>query len=331
MNEYLSKKISFFHIFGVFVVLYIHAFLPNIEASPFNEVQSFTAHTLCRVFHPMYFGIAGYLFFINIREGKIADFIRKMKSRFRGLVLPYLICNVIGGAFIVWVSQYNLPSGNIENAMDYYLSHNVLLFLFYKPALGQLWFVRDLIIAALASYPLYYSFKKLKVWTLLLLLILVFLTSNGIVLSIFSFSVGAYLGINKIDVQHIPHKSWIYVTACLYLVVFGVLFKDMDYHIVAISAWSLFLALWLLYDKIHFSKLRMHFGGGNYGFFVYVFHDPLMSLAKFALLPIYKECIAMQCATYLLLPIVFFYGLSFVAFVLKKVCPLVYELLVGGR
>lgn len=329
MNEYLSKKISFFHIFGVFVVLYIHAFLPNIEASPFDEVQSFMAHTLCRVFHPMYFGIAGYLFYINIKEGKIAEFIRKMKSRFRSLVIPYIICNLLGGAFIVWVSQYNIPSGNIENAMDYYQSHYILLFLFYKPALGQLWFVRDLIIVTIVSYPLYYSFKKIKVWTLWGLLLLVFLTSNSILLSIFSFSVGAYLGIYKIDVQQHKYKLLIYLSACAYLLAFGFLFKDMEYHIVAISAWSLFLALWLLYDKIHFFRLNL--GGHNYGFFVYVFHDPLMSLTKFALLPIYKDSIAMQCTIYMILPIVFFYSLSIVAYSIKKASPLAYGLLTGGR
>ena len=72
-------------------------------------------------------------------------------------------------------------------------------------------------------------------------------------------------------------------------------------------------------------------GGQKYGFFVYVFHDPLMSLTKFALLPVYEDNVAMQCVIYLLLPIVFFYSLSFVASIVKKVCPLVYNLLVGGR
>lgn len=156
-----------------------------------------------------------------------------------------------------------------------------------------------------------------------------FLTSNSILLSIFSFSVGAYLGIYKIDVQQHKYKLLIYLSACAYLLAFGFLFKDMEYHIVAISAWSLFLALWLLYDKIHFFRLNL--GGHNYGFFVYVFHDPLMSLTKFALLPIYKDSIAMQCTIYMILPIVFFYSLSIVAYSIKKVSPLAYGLLTGGR
>lgn len=72
-------------------------------------------------------------------------------------------------------------------------------------------------------------------------------------------------------------------------------------------------------------------GGHNYGFFVYVFHDPLMSLTKFALLPIYKDSITMQCIIYMILPIVFFYSLSIVAYFVKKASPLAYGILTGGR
>lgn len=262
MNEHLSRKITFFHVLGVFVVLYIHAFLPNIEGSPFNEVQKFTAHVLCRVFHPMYFSIAGFLFFFTIGNGKLADFKRKLKSRFRGLIVPYVLCNIIGGCFIVWAGSRGLESGNVSDAYGYYQSHDILLFLFYKPALGQLWFVRDLIVIAMFSYPLYVALKKLKLFALAILLMAVIGTQNSILLSVFSFSIGAYLALAKADVQRVPFKSLVFALTVLYLLCFGLVWTDAPYYIGAISAWSLFLSLWILYDKVTLTSISKIISGG---------------------------------------------------------------------
>lgn len=194
MDNYLSKKIAFFHLLGVFLVLYLHVFLPNIEHSPFNNVQNFVSNVICRVFHPMYFSISGFLFFYSIKEGKIAEFIEKLKKRFRGLLVPYVLCNVLGAIFIMVVYDLGLPSANVENAINYYNSHNLILFLFYKPALGQLWFVRDLIFIAILSWPLYFVIRKTgAVFILAFLATILFFGLNGFPLSVFTFSVGAYL------------------------------------------------------------------------------------------------------------------------------------------
>ncbi len=332
MNEHLSRKITFFHVLGVFIVLYIHAFLPNIESSPFNEVQAFMALVVCRVFHPMYFSIAGFLFFFSIGDGHLADFKRKLKSRFRSLVVPYVLCNIIGGVFIIWAGSRGLESGNVSDAYGYYQSHNLLLYLFYKPALGQLWFVRDLILIAMFSYPLYLALKKFRLFTLLVLLAAVVITQNSIVLSFFSFSIGAYLALSKADVEHVPFKKAVFALTILYLSCFGLVWKAAPYYIGAISAWSLFLSLWILYDRIHVPQVsEIVVGGVNYGFFVYVFHDPLMSLTKFALHPVYEHNIVLQAVVYVALPFVFFFGLSTVGIVLNKYCHILFNILTGGR
>ncbi len=244
------------------MVLYIHAFLPNIESSPFNEVQKFTAHVLCRVFHPMYFSIAGFLFFFTIGNGQFTDFKRKLKSRFRSLVVPYVLCNIIGGCFIVWAGYRGLESGNVSDAYGYYQSHNILLFLFYKPALGQLWFVRDLIVIAMFSYPLYVALKKFKLFTLVGLLLAVVVSHNSIILSVFSFSIGAYLALAKVDVQRVPFKSVVFALTVLYLLCFGFVWTDAPYYIGSISAWSLFLFLWILYDRIQIPSVSKIISGG---------------------------------------------------------------------
>lgn len=253
MDCYLSRKIAFFHVIGVFVVLYLHVFLPNIEASAFNDVQSFWSQVFCRVFHPMYFSLAGYLFFFSIKEGKLAEFVKKLKSRLHSLVMPYLICNIIGGLFIIWISGYDMASLNVQMSVNYYNSHNPLLFFFYRPALGQLWFVRDLIFLACFSYPLYFLLKTGRLWALGGLLLLVILTkghvfNTGLLLSLFSYSVGAYLAIFKVNVKQVPYAKAVYVLAVAYLIVFWFFNGKVEYYIQSLCVWSLFLACWNLYD-----------------------------------------------------------------------------------
>lgn len=328
MDRYLSQKIAFFHFLGVIIILYLHVFLPNIEHSPFNAVQSFISKVVCRVFHPMYFSIAGFLFFYSIKDGRIKDFLVKMKKRVKGLLIPYLLCNILGAIFIIWMSRLGVPSGNLEDSVHYYETHNILLFLFYKPALGQLWFVRDLICIAVLSYPLYLAIKHGKIMFMtLFLLVIIGLQLNGLPLSIFTFAIGAYLAINRIDVTHIKHEWIVYLLGLIYLIAFGIVKEKASYCVVAISSWSLFLSLWCIYDRIRCLKI-VNYGGG---FFVYVFHDPLMSITKWSLHDYYQDSILMQSITYLSLPIIFYVMLSFIASKTKKCVPAVYRLLTGGR
>lgn len=66
MNDYLSRKITFFHVFGVLLVLPIHTFFPCTEA--FGLARRYFVE-LCLSFQPIYFGLAGYLFYIGVSEG----------------------------------------------------------------------------------------------------------------------------------------------------------------------------------------------------------------------------------------------------------------------
>ena len=56
-----------------------------------------------------------------------------------------------------------------------------------------------------------------------------------------------------------------------------------------------------------------------------------MSLAKFALYPLYQSSIVLQTIFYLLLPLVFFVGFSAIGAMLNKYCHVVFNLLTGGR
>lgn len=331
MDKYLSNKIAFFHFFGVLLVLSLHSFLPGIENSPFNDVQRFGSSYLYRVYHPMMFGISGYLFFLGIGDGRWTQFVAKYKRRVKSLVLPYVVCNIIGGLFILWISRYGFPSENIEDCMRFYHKHGLLLFLFYKPAVGQLWFVKDLIIISIFSFPLYKALREKPILVLIVLMAILIATRQSIFLSFFSFSAGAVLSLFKVDIQKQRMPLWLAVGIYAMLLAFLYYFDAKVIGVYALS-WIGFYAVWFGFDKIK-TLNNIKFGGGiwKHSFFVYAFHDPLLNLTKWSLQGIYVDSVAFQAFFYLSLPIMFYLVLSSVGVLVGRYCPPIYTLLTGAR
>lgn len=336
MNDFLSKKISFFHFLGVFLVLYIHAGLDCGNTYVYGLFQHFTTNVVCRVFQPIYFGLAGYLFFQGIDRFKLF-YVTKLKKRFFSLLIPYILFNTVWGGAIPVLHQipfFNTPW--FESAYNYFMNHNVFQSWFYRPALGQLWFIRDLIICVVFTGPLFYLINRAK--SLSLVLLLAFCTTGfSLSYSFFSFAVGAFLSIKKIDVEKIERDSltFIMIFICLvYLFVYGIIVKNFD-NSVFLFSWSLFYLLWIGYDKcILFgfaNKKKMYELAATYGFFTYLMHDPLMSICKFNLKNFYYG-IDLSCFfVYTFLPPVVYLVCIACGTTLKSTIPGFYKIIAGGR
>ena len=183
--------------------------------------------TLVTMGVPLFFFIAGYLFF----HGKVFNFEvykEKLKRRFHSLFIPYIMWNTIA---ILMIAIRFLPifkgilpgmdevklnltfSGFINTYFDYF--HNEGLFIYpyetlkttIMPIDAPLWFVRDLMSAVIISPLLYWLIKKLRfyavvLWGLFAYVISPIVAPNGTYLGMlldacFFFSWGAYYSINK--------------------------------------------------------------------------------------------------------------------------------------
>jgi len=225
MSEYLSKKISFFHLLGLIFVFLIHSPLETSNEY-WDFIQSFIQN-YSGVFNPLYFIIAGYLFFQSFDPtSPFGSYVKKCKKRFYTLFLPFLIgllfCNLF--LFILyhigsqqpWVVLYNQRP--IER--------------FFLP--WHLWFLRDLLIMAVISFPLYYILhnKWFGLSFIFVLLGILVVSPNSYFcaiqfgissplnemigvrfFSLFLFSIGAFLSIHKIQVEAF-HKKELLFTVC---------------------------------------------------------------------------------------------------------------------
>lgn len=80
------------------------------------------------------------------------------------------------------------------------LLNDLYIFFFWGggPTTGQLWFIRDLMLVFLLSYPLLILHRNNKWITLVALGVIALLTTQCQTASLLSFAVGGYLSINKV-------------------------------------------------------------------------------------------------------------------------------------
>jgi len=117
-----------------------------------SAANGFLAHvvryTLTEFSVPLYFIISGALFFRNYSSDQ---YVSKLKSRVRTLLIPYLMWNVIWLLFDI-VTSYTFISNYFLGREKYELSTiNVLLSIFHHKSNGPFWFLFDLIFFVLLT------------------------------------------------------------------------------------------------------------------------------------------------------------------------------------
>lgn len=197
----------------------------------------FFSHVLAHIAVPIYFFISGYLFFLKTPILTREIYTDKLKSRFRSLVIPYLLWNLFPVLVVacLWFLKYiilNHDSGLFMERIGTYMDKHGWLSLFWNSKewggneinwLGQpmygsgpinfpLWYIRNLIVIVLLSPVIYYNIRKIK-WNFLI--IMLFFYFSGIwpqlpglsASAILFFSWGGVLFYKQIELCRIIQKD----------------------------------------------------------------------------------------------------------------------------
>lgn len=238
----------------------------------------------CHAFQPIYFGLAGYLFFYNIESEIFHKYKFKLKKRITSLIVPYILWNIMAFGLYLLLVHYDVKSYLIDNFQSLYASHNVIDLIFHVPVDEHLWFVQDLIVVSIISLPLFYLLNNKKWYFLLCLVVLPMFVYQTKMASIASFAIGAYIGINHKDLLQRTCKSKYIFTACVIctiVVISAQLYCVLPLNILFMLAWIIALTLWMLYDVANLDKRLCKYKWGGvrkYFFFCYLAHDPLLSI-----------------------------------------------------
>lgn len=216
----------------------------------FNTIVILVSHVLTNIAVPTFFIISGLLFFINIDRFDRQSYLKKIKSRTYTLFIPYILWNILPallmvGAKLLKTAFLGTPLSEIT---DYFATIDWHIFfdstqwgemstdwlgnhlLSTGPANLPLWFLRDLIVMTIFTPVIYFFVTRTKIYGLALLFLayisrIWILTPGFSITAVFYFSLGAWMGINRINVVELS-KRWkrILIPASLILMAACVVF-----------------------------------------------------------------------------------------------------------
>lgn len=337
MSKYLSHKITILYTLLIVMVLYIHSYYKEGELYPAVDfIQHFWGWGICSVANCLFFAISGYLFARNLTH--IRQIWSKQKKRFRTLIMPYLLWNLI---FVLWyVVLEHLPgvngfnnSGSLANDIFSKPVGQMLYALFLAPAAFQMWFLRDLIFMV-ALTPLLWWLAR-KNWIICVLIAAIIIPWWGWLMF---YWLGIIAAVRHWDIENYPrHVGLFAVSAAIvlaYAVYLGIKKEFIPYAGTLISVLGLYV-VWYLYDLIARGRCSADHGIWAYicgfSFFVYCFHEPAFNILKKLSLILLGNSQVTVLLLYFINPWIMLIISILVARFIYTIYPPLYKFLTGGR
>lgn len=345
MNPILSKTFSYLRFPLIVGVVLIHV---NLSFRPcsywFEGISYFLSDVVSRLCVPMFFIISGYLFF-NIDNFNKSIYIEKIKSRIKSLLIPLLCWNTLSllAVFLLCYSLGKFPATSSYTSWwnDTFATKNLLQIfkdIYWDPKIAyQFWFIRDLFILVLLSPIIYILIKYVRLFAVIVLGILWYFNLSFITIpsiaAIFFFFCGAYLRLSKRENVLLNFKSGLSIISILYpiVAVANIFFRNNYIHNLGIILGVIFMfnivSYFIQRDKLHTNEFL-----AKASFFVFAFHEPLLTIIK-------KVYVKLFPATNAFMPIIEYFGQAFVVIlisliaykILKKYLPKINSLLMGGK
>ena len=352
-EQLLSHTISWLRFPLIVAIVLLHTFILNRPVGG-NVITVDNAHLFAIFEHvtkadigeiavPLFFFISGFLFFYNVTVFNKQIYVRKLKSRFRTLVIPYFFWNTL---FLLYVAILGWVMPSLLTFKKSFLTMEPLDVLNTYWELSQglipLWFIRDLIIINLFSWVIYWMLKPKYSAIILFVFGLVFLSSKwhyipGIGLrSSFPYMLGAWFSINKRNFISIlsPFRYWLLIMLFILVVLETYLWETGRYSfavnriclLCGIMIVPLFVAEGLEKGKLQLRKWKEESSFFVYVFHMFIVHLPFVLLARIIPLNDFSAAI-LQIA----IPIMVAYICVMIYWILKKTTPMMMKIAIGGR
>ena len=234
--EIQSKSIDMLRFPMAVAVVVLHYSIPQMEdaTGPLRSLCIIFQEGLCRLAVPCFFFISGYLFFNKLQEWSWSEWTRKIKSRGKTLLVPYLLWNLIA-FFAYWVYARTQGDGL---SLQQHFQNNGGLRLFWgtngdiplgvrsAPCDQPLWFIRDLMLFTLLT-PLIHLFLRWTKGLGVLAVVAFFLAVPGIIPEGFAFYItGSAFMINRKNIVERlwPRRMVFYILSAALLIILYFLF-----------------------------------------------------------------------------------------------------------
>lgn len=368
MNEYLSKKIKVLSFLSILAVIFYHV-RPGAEVSYWSLQSShgcintflclFVNRGIACFAVPLFFLISGYLFFRNTTTA--LDCIKKWRTRFRTLFIPYLLWNTIWigvvVGFVVLLYELGLLRYNSLAEIPLIAQMGGVKCIIEPYPAGQFWFIRDLIILVIISPIIFILTKRYGGLPIIILLIATitiymmgwydsdmnygfsFMRSS---VSLIFFMAAAYLALYR---QNLVLKKRGVSSSIIWGVLWFIMLSVRTVNLVCLENGmlaSLFLQMstivgvlfvWCIYDAFiyRYSNSLLISSLLPYTFWIFAFHSPSFNFVESLFLKVLGRTSMGFAMSYSLLPFLMIAICIVIAKLLQKLMPSFYNVLVGGR
>ena len=335
---------------AILLVIFIHVDIRTkahtIQYSAFDIYMQ--ALTRVVVFNavPMFFFISGYLFFL-----KFNGFKKKWASRFRTLVVPYIVW-CLWGFFLPFFFQRVLglehlfDGGKLKHIAEFEPMDYIYMFWNIRegaPILSTLWFLRDLIVM-IAITPIFYFLARIIDWLLPLGLLAIYLfvkiPVDGISgTALFFFGTGSWMAIKhaggvKFLFQTSPMKIIIPVWIVVFICVMQAYLINVDYYGIILGIFHIVnsLLMFRLIGKLSVKyELKWLFAMAGASFFIYLFHEPWLGyLIGILFKALHPSGLILWILPWILVTAAVCYS-YFVYLILNKYAPRLLSFITGSR
>ncbi|MBQ7420047.1 MAG: acyltransferase [Prevotella sp.] len=326
-----SIKIQNLSFFMMLAIVWTHSRLPRWEIVPDYFQQLLIFNEIGEDAVAPFFLITGFLFFRNFHINKYSE---KLKTRFRSLVIPYLLWNALGA--LAWFLVISSTGNQYVSDRFYFDSWTEVIGNILGCKYTVLWYVGVIIVYALAAPVFYYLARSLRTAVIAVIIFLIIgiafhhpFASPLVWMSI--YMMGALLGVHYNDYLFKPQPLWITFLALVAFPVSVWLSHQYDSMLcVNLRAWTsvfFYIGLYDLLDKVfHFAPHRIY----RYSFFLYATHYiPVHVLQRYVIANM-GNTVGCWIAYLLIPPLVVFLCVSVAYFLDEKVHRL-YAILSGDR
>jgi len=302
-----------------------------------------------RIASPLFFFMSGFLFFLNVKKMTGQVYKSKLHARMKTLLIPFLLWNTAAAIFFFTVRRFGIftspqPPFNFQYFIDNFWGKINEQGTAFFPVAYQFWFIRDLMVVVLLTPLIYFLVKYAKVSIVVILGILWFFAfwfmpepAGFRIVSLFSFTAGAYFGINKRnlldDFGKIRNLSFILYPIIVLVDLFT---KESSFQpyihkaglVIGIVFCFNFVAL--LFEKKIIKPTPFL---TTASFFVFAIHDPflLMNVQKISFLIFKPESDFLMTSLYFINVIIVVLSALFIYWVLRKFLPRFTAVITGGR
>lgn len=346
-NSYFwNKKIIVSYILSI-LVFWIHlSTFANYGYGSNNGAVLFSLYffkrTINEVAVPLFFVLAGVAFYRDYDDKK---YVKKLLSRVKSLVIPFLLWNIAGMIFngfaSAFLSQYFIGREKVVISIP-----NILLGIFHYKYNGAFWFVFALIVFTVAAPiidKLLYS-KITGILSVVALLVLyyfdiglphpLFFTKTCIIY----YLIGGFIGRFYFDKFSTPLPKKYQVASFMIILMAIVYYMLINYGVIHRHTISdvlvlvfLCICFWNMMDLFLPSKLNTVPEFMKHSFWVFALHGNVGSVVTKLLYFVLPKNPYISIVNFILSTIITLVLIEFACFAIKKISPPVYNLLSGSR